>query len=63
MLSQRVEGICIMGFTEDTVRQYGSFKVLTTRWTSGLGFTLRHLWHVVRTAYAERKRSPRISLW
>jgi len=61
-LSSRLEGICIMGFTEDTVRTYGNFTVHTTRWASGIGFTLRHLWRVLRIARAERSRAHRVSV-
>lgn len=53
-LSGRFEGVCLIGYTENTVKTYGNFTVVTTRFTPGLDFTIRHLWRIVRQAFKER---------
>lgn len=53
-LSQRFEGVCIMGYKETTTRRFGNFDVVTTRWAPGAGFTIRHFLRVVHQAFKER---------
>lgn len=61
-LSERFEGRCFIGHSEDGEKTYGKFTVETTRWSSGVGFTLRHFWRIVRFAFAERSRPNRTAL-
>ena len=53
-ISERFEGVCVMGYTATSRRRLGTFDLVTTHWTAGLSFTIRHLMRIAIQAIRER---------